>query len=89
MRSEGKDSAELLFELMMMGAAISYPTLNRYVKKGFVSSPKVANRGRGVGKTAIYPKQALMEAYYAKKLTELDTDTVRAAIKLLMQNDSD
>ena len=89
MRSEGKDSAELLFELMMMGAAISYPTLNRYVKKGFVSIPKVANRGRGVGKTAIYLKQALMEAYYAKKLTELDPDIVRAAIKLLIQNDFD
>ncbi len=53
---------ELLAELESRGFGISYVTLNRYVKAGFVEKPKTINAGRPSGRVSVYKRRALFEA---------------------------
>lgn len=56
---------EILQKLKVLGAKVSYPTLNRYVSDGLVTKPVTESRGRVEGRVSHYPAHALFEAYAA------------------------
>jgi hypothetical protein len=59
---------DILQGMKKLGAEISYPTLNRYVKTGLVTAPKNVNKGRGKGQISQYPEHALFETFAAWSL---------------------
>lgn len=65
---DGVTKDEILQEMKKLGAEISYPTLNRYVKTGLVTAPKNVNKGRGKGQISQYPEHALFETFAAWSL---------------------
>ena len=83
--ADGMTKIELLYELQELGAHISYPTLNRYVIAGLVTSPVNVNRGRGKGQISQYPTRALYEAFAAWSLLNGTYRTNKAFLQKLLK----
>ena len=79
---------DILQEMKKLGAEISYPTLNRYVKAGLVTEPDNVNMGRGKGKISQYPTHALFETWAAWELLNGGFRVSKSDIKQARENKS-
>lgn len=68
---------ELIQKLAALGQTVARATLPRWVRQGLIPAPKVRSLGRGQGAEAIYPSNALGEAYAAAVLLRERKATVR------------